>query len=1002
MKKIVSILTVLAIVASLFLMAMPMTVSAEAVEFSGDASQIPEGKIVLTADIKGEFRKSSGKYEIDLNGHSWTHNGPAVYLTGTAELVIYNGTIDNSAGTSDGFSIEDNAKVTATNVTVIGGAGSADAFWIKGGNATITDCTISAGKAGVDVDNGNGNAVVSVNGGKFVNYTGGADARNCAIEIRRDGAISLTGNITFENNKILAGTTMNKTLGESISVTGSYEATLADPSVNNPGAASPSTYTTISYKAVKVSKSIDYFNGAKGSIADCNVFEGQDAITILGWIITDAGLSNVKYAIDGGTPVELGPTRERSDVVAHVNYTGELVAANKVGIGLNNEHAKIDIKGLEIGEHVVKLYAFTNAGTQVEAGSFKVTVLAPLADGEVADLSTIKEPGEYKLVADVKGNLTLTSGDYVIDLNGHTWTNGGIALNIQGAKVTLTDTVGTGYIKATNDCIDISSGSITVTDATVIAEGDGLDAIFVGGGVVVTNNATLYAGKSGINASQAAVDITVNGGTFGGVYSGDKFTRTAAFEFRNNAKVKLNGKINFNEAAIIRRSNNHKITWDESFILGEGATASFASDDTDIGVFYDQQYHSNSIYYTYKTPANVGFTPHSGHYGSPAMWLKNPNHYYEMIFNAEGDFNSITSSFWASNDGTTCTIDIYSWNSDRATTLAGEPVVSLTQELKGNPSNHVMEFETLYAGQYIVVIRCTKGYLVIPVSDQAATGAEFKVTTANETNLQGNKYWVATIRFEDSEYASFTTLLKDAGESEDAPLMIFDQEYNVTVGAGKTFYINAFWGGMNVTITGEGDFSVSYDGTTYESKNGKVTFTAAPSMGRMPTAFSITNKTDAAVEYSLKGEYPAGTMMNPEKYDDKADKTINIAEGNGEGYFYAFDADKDGSITLYISEITEGVNGNIIIQVISPDDTVKYLSLEDEENVVDGKLKADYKAGDRVVINVAVLPDASWNIPAATITLAEYTEGADTGDFGLIALAFVAVSSVVVKKRKEN
>lgn len=1002
MKKIVSILTVLAIVASLFLMAMPMTVSAEAVEFSGDASQIPEGKIVLTADIKGEFRKSSGKYEIDLNGHSWTHNGPAVYLTGTAELVIYNGTIDNSAGTSDGFSIEDNAKVTATNVTVIGGAGGADAFWIKGGNATITDCTISAGKAGIDVDNGNGNAVVLVNGGKFVNYTGGADARNCAIEIRRDGAISLTGNITFENNKILAGKTMNKTLGESISVKGAYEAKLANASVNNPGDANPNTYTTIDYKAVKVSKSIDYFNGARGSIADCTFAKGsQSSCTLLGWIITDAGLSNVKYAIDGGAPVELGPTRERPDVVAHVKYTGELVAANKVGIGLDAEHASIDISGLDVGEHVVTLYAYTNAGTQVEAGSFKVTITPPLAEGEIVNLSAIKDPGQYKLGADVQGSITLSSGDYVIDLNGHKWTNSGIALNARGANITITDSVGGGYIMVTaNDCLDINAGSLTVTDATIIATADGMDAIFVGGGVVVTNNATLYAGKSGINASAANVDITVNGGTFGGVYSGDRFTRTAAFEFRNNAKVKLNGKIYFNEGAIIRRSANHTITWDESFILGEGATAFFDFDDTDIGVHSNNQYHSNFIYYTYKTPANVGFTPHSGHYGSPAMWLKNPNHYYEMIFNAEGDFNSITSSFWASNDGTTCTIDIYSWNSDRATTLAGEPVVSLTEELKGNPSNHVMEFETLYAGQYIVVIRCTKGYLVIPVSDQAATGAEFKVTTANETNLQGNKYWVATIRFEDSEYASFTTLLKDAGESEDAPLMIFDQEYNVTVGAGKTFYINAFWGGMNVTITGEGDFSVSYDGTTYESKNGKVTFTAAPSMGRMPTAFSITNKTNAAVEYSLKGEYPAGSMMNPEKYDDKADKTINIAEGNGEGYFYAFDADKDGSITLYISKITEGANGNITIQVISPDYTVKYLSLD--ENGVDGKLTADYKAGDQVVINVAVLPDASWNIPAATITLAEYTEGADTGDFGLIALAFVAVSSVVVKKRKEN
>ncbi|MBQ5762158.1 MAG: hypothetical protein IIW02_05020, partial [Clostridia bacterium] len=579
-----------------------------------------------------------------------------------------------------------------------------------------------------------------------------------------------------------------------------------------------------------------------------------------------------------------------------------------------------------------------------------------------------------------------------------------IALNIQGAKVTLTDTVGTGYIKATNDCIDISSGSITVTDATVIAEGDSLDAIFVGGGVVVTNNATLYAGKSGINASQATVDITVNGGTFGGVYSGERFARTSAFEFRNNAKVKLNGDINFVETAIIRRSKTHTISWAESFIVGDDVTVTFAANDTDIGTHSGNHYYSNAISYTKSKsePKDVGITSHSGHYGSPILWLKNSEHFYQMTINAKGAFNSIISSLWGANAGTTCTLDIYAWDTNTEVTLNSSPAASVTKTFTGNPANYVFDFETLEAGQYIIKVTCSEGYVVLPVAD-ATNGVEATVLTKNESNIK-NKYWVASIRFVDSNAASFDSLIEEVnyGDTEELPYMIFDQEYNVTVGAGKTFYINAFWGGMNVTITGEGDFSVSYDGTTYESKNGKVTFTAAPSMGRMPTAFSITNKTDAAVEYSLKGEYPAGTMMNPEKYDDKADKTINIAEGNGEGYFYAFDADKDGSITLYISEITEGVNGNIIIQVISPDDTVKYLSLEDEENVVDGKLKADYKAGDRVVINVAVLPDASWNIPAATITLAEYTEGADTGDFGLIALAFVAVSSVVVKKRKEN
>lgn len=757
---------------------------------------------------------------------------------------------------------------------------------------------------------------------------------------------------------------------------------------------------------IKVTNTFDRFNGSTGPAKDCTFIQGQaSAIEILGWVITDKGISNVKYAIDDGEAVELTPTRPRSDVLDAINYAGpELANADKVGIGEDNDHAKIDISALAVGEHNVKLYVYTNDGTEVEFASFKVTILAPLAEGEIIDLDSITEPGEYKLVADVTGGISLSSGVYVIDLNGHTWTNSGIALDVAGADVTIIDSVGDGYIMATaNDCINVNAGKVTVTEATAIATADGMDAIFVGGGTVVVNDAILFAGKAGINAANAGIDITINGATFNGVYSvsGEPFARTAAIEFRNNATVKVGGEIYFSVDRIIRRAN-HTISWEESFITADGSYIYFDYEDTDIGNHGGNQYYSNAVYYEYIIPAVVGITPHSGHHGNPVMWLKaeDPNNYYEMIISAEGAFNAIISSLWASNDGTTCILDIYEWNSDRDTTLAGEPIVSVTESFTGNPSNYVFEFEEIYGGQYIIVIRCTEGYLVLPVADDVIEGAEVKVSTKNTNNLS-DKYWVASFRFIDSDFATFGTLMPDAGESPEAPLLIFGVEGIAKVKPDKTYYVGGFWSGMGITITGEGNFKVIYDNETLVAENGVVKFTAKTTMGRMPTIFAIVNETDETVEYKIEAEYPVGDYMNPEEFDpaDKDEKTVDLPEGDEEGYFYSFVATEDGSIILHISSVSNNAVANMIVTVTGEDfmSDVKYLS-EDADN---GKLTINYKAGDEVIINVFVEPDDNWTFPAATVVFGQYVEPSATGDFGLIALAFVAISSVVLKKKKE-
>jgi len=62
------------------------------------------------------------------------------------------------------------------------------------------------------------------------------------------------------------------------------------------------------------------------------------------------------------------------------------------------------------------------------------TLTAFAADVDVTE--DIGAAGDYKLASDISGNVTLTSGNYTIDLNGCTWTG---SLTIQGATVTIID-----------------------------------------------------------------------------------------------------------------------------------------------------------------------------------------------------------------------------------------------------------------------------------------------------------------------------------------------------------------------------------------------------------------------------------------------------------------------------------------------------------------------------------------------------------------------------------
>ena len=234
MKKFISLFVIVTMIVA----CMTFTVSAN--DVTSTAAFIKDGTTVnkLTADINATETVLLGEGEsliVDLNGHKWTCPDIALSVAGGTSVAKVFDSSEAKTGAiiiagNDAVKIS-NGELTLENITVKGGDGGMDAVIVEGGKVTLTNCTLSAGKAAINADNSSDAAGVfadiTVNGGKFVAYDGAKSPRNCAIELRKYGQVgsqnypngpkvTLTGDITFENAKILGQDTYNKTIAEGV------------------------------------------------------------------------------------------------------------------------------------------------------------------------------------------------------------------------------------------------------------------------------------------------------------------------------------------------------------------------------------------------------------------------------------------------------------------------------------------------------------------------------------------------------------------------------------------------------------------------------------------------------------------------------------------------------------------------------------------------------------------------------------------------------------------
>ena len=201
--------------------------------------------------------------------------------------------------------------------------------------------------------------------------------------------------------------------------------------------------------------------------------------------------------------------------------------------------------------------------------------------------------------------------------------------------------------------------------------------------------------------------------------------------------------------------------------------------------------------------------------------------------------------------------------------------------------------------------------------------------------------------------------------SETNPIVLEEQENEVTVPAGATVYYQGNFSGMTMTVTGETGFAVIYNGTSTADTEGAVSMSVSSSDPEKPVVFAITNSGSAAAVYSITFEYPVGTEENPEWIYDLSEINVSVAEGNNKGYYYKwFNRAASGSLAISVASATEGVTYDVAL-VNENTNTMRNLL----QYGVDGVISIDINPGDTITIQVAAVPDLEFNYPALDITL---------------------------------
>lgn len=168
----------------------------------------------------------------------------------------------------------------------------------------------------------------------------------------------------------------------------------------------------------------------------------------------------------------------------------------------------------------------------------------------------------------------------------------------------------------------------------------------------------------------------------------------------------------------------------------------------------------------------------------------------------------------------------------------------------------------------------------------------------------------------DSETTTDTSKGYDKVTCDTSPNTKTGNVVTVPIAANGSVYYKIKGASNKILTLENADAYVVYNGTKYLPKNGIISFTVVSNeLASAQILFEIGNNGSEAQSFTINFSSPKGSRDNPEVINSIDNNiTVNIAEGNEQGYFYEYTATQSGKIRFYI--LSDAKSGKLSVDKI--------------------------------------------------------------------------------------
>lgn len=178
----------------------------------------------------------------------------------------------------------------------------------------------------------------------------------------------------------------------------------------------------------------------------------------------------------------------------------------------------------------------------------------------------------------------------------------------------------------------------------------------------------------------------------------------------------------------------------------------------------------------------------------------------------------------------------------------------------------------------------------------------------------------------------------------------------VSIPAGRQMYYRVKTAGSYLQIRDE-DASVVYNGTTYLPVEGVIDITL-PGDGSQPFTLIFENKNAEDKAFTVAILDSVGSKTNPIVLDSLQDVMVSLQEGDADGVYYQWVADKSGRLNLNVNP-DAGVSVEVTTRTGSA-------------TLVNGKLSLSVNNGEEILIQVMTEENGDGIHPGAEVSLDGY------------------------------